>query len=82
VNIYKADTLIPLAEAYQMIAGATDSMAVYKRAVEAAVENPNSRPRAEDLSAICLSMAKRLVEPDAALWARVRELKGALGEPW
>jgi hypothetical protein len=60
----------------------TEALAVYKQAAEAAVENPNSRPRAEDLSAICLSMAKRTVEPDAALWARIREIKSALGEPW
>jgi len=82
VNIYKADTLIPLAEAYQVITDVTGAVTGYKRAVEAAVENPNSRPRAEDLSAICLSMARNNVEPDTALWLRIREVKGALGEPW
>ncbi|MEI7851811.1 MAG: hypothetical protein WCH86_08260 [Kiritimatiellales bacterium] len=82
INIDKAETLIPVAEAFQTMGNSAEALAVYKQAVEAAVENPNSRPRAEDLSAICLSMAKRLVEPDAALWARIREIKGALGDPW
>ncbi len=82
INIDKAKTLIPVAEAFQTIRNSTKALAVYKPAVEAAVENPNSRPRAEDLSAICLSMVKHTVEPDAALWARIREIKGALGDPW
>jgi hypothetical protein len=82
INIDKAETLIPVAEAFQTMGNSAEALAVYKQAVEAAVENPNSRPHAEDLSAICLSMAKRLVEPDAALWARIREIKGALGDPW
>jgi hypothetical protein len=82
VNIYKADTLIPLAEAYQVITDVTGSVKVYKRAVEAAVENPNSRPRAEDLSAICVSMALNSVEPDETLWRRIREIQANLGDPW
>ena len=82
INIDKADTLIPVAEAFQTMSDTAGALAAYKQAVEAAVENPNSRPRAEDLSAICLSMAKYTVEPDTALWLRIREIKGALGEPW
>jgi hypothetical protein len=82
INIYKADALIPLAEAYQVITDVTGSVKVYKRAVEAAVENPNSRPRAEDLSAICVSMAANAVEPDEVLWRRIREIQANLGDPW
>jgi len=82
INIDKAETLVSVAEAFQTVEDSAKALAVYKQAVEAAVENPNNRPRAEDISAICLSMAKRSVEPDAALWARIREIKGALGEPW
>ena len=82
INIDKAETLIPVAEAFQVMGDTASALAVYKQAVEAAVENPNSRPRAEDISAICLSMAKYKVESDAALWMRIREIKGALSDPW
>jgi hypothetical protein len=82
INIDKAETLCPVAEALQTMGDTAAALAVYKQAVEAAVENPNSRPRAEDLSAICLSMVKQAVEPDVALRARIREIKSALGEPW
>ena len=82
LDIDRADTLITVAEALQAMGDSVGALAVYKQAVEASLENPNSRPRAEDISAICLSMVKHTVEPDAALWARIREIKGALGEPW
>ncbi len=81
-NIDKTETLLPIAEALQSLTDSSAALDVYKQAVEAAVENPNSRPRAEDISAICLSMAKYSAEPDAALGSRIREIKGALGEPW
>ena len=82
INIDKADTLIPVAEAFLVTDAVTDALQVYKQAVEAAVENPNNRPRAEDLTAICLSMAKHAAEPDEALWARIREIQANLGDPW
>jgi hypothetical protein len=55
---------------------------VYRQAVEEGVENPNSRPRAEDLSATCCSMALHAVEPDAELWKRIRQISEQLGDPW
>ncbi len=58
------------------------ALMVYKRAVEEGVENPNSRPRAEDLSATCLSMALHMVEPDAELKNRIRQISEGLGDPW
>jgi hypothetical protein len=82
INIDKTETLIPVAEAFQAAGDIAGALAVYKQAVEAAIENPNSRPRAEDISAICLSMALNKVEPDAALWARIREIQANLGDPW
>ncbi len=82
VNIYRAGALRPLAEAYQSMGDTTAALAVYKRAVEEGVENPNSRPRAEDLSATCLSMALLGVEPDAELWTRIRQINEGLGDPW
>jgi hypothetical protein len=81
-DIYKAEALIPVAEAFYVMGDSASSQTVYKQAVEAAVENQNSRPRAEDLSAICLSMALNEVEPDEALWSRIKEIQANLGEPW
>jgi tetratricopeptide (TPR) repeat protein len=82
VNIYRAGALRPLAEAYQSMGDTAAALAVYKRAVEEGVENPNSRPRAEDLSATCCSMALHGVEPDAELWTRIRQINDGLGDPW
>lgn len=82
VNIWRAGALRPLAEAYQAMGGHQAALAVYKKTIEEGVENPNSRPRAEDLSATCASMAVAGVEPDAALWARIREIHKALENPW
>ncbi len=82
VNIYRAGALRPLAEAYQSMGDTAAALAVYKRTVEEGVENPNSRPRAEDLSATCCSMALHGVEPDAELWTRIRQINDTLGDPW
>lgn len=82
VNIDRAGALRPLAEAYQSMGDTVTALAVYKRAVEEGVENPNSRPRAEDLSATCLSMALHGIEPDAELRARIRQICKGLGDPW
>jgi tetratricopeptide (TPR) repeat protein len=82
VDIFRAATLRPLAEAYRSMGDAPAALAVYKRAVEAGVENPNSRPRAEDLSATCCSMALHEVEPDVALKTRMTEICNGLGPPW
>ena len=82
VNIDRAGALRPLAEAYQSMGDTVAALAVYKRAVEEGVENPNSRPRAEDLSATCCSMALYGVEPDAELRTRIRQINEGLGDPW
>ena len=82
VNVDRAGALRPLAEAYQSMGNTATALAVYKRAVEEGIENPNSRPRAEDLSATCLSMALHKVEPDAELWTRIRQINEGLGDPW
>ena len=82
VNIYRAGALRPLAEAYQSMGDTAVALAVYKRAVEEGVENPNSRPRAEDLSATCCSMALHSIKPDAELWTRILQIKEGLGDPW
>lgn len=73
LDIDRADTMVPLAETYQAIGRPEETLVLYKKAVEAALINPNPRPRAEDLSAICCSMAVTAVEPDAEFWTSIQE---------
>jgi tetratricopeptide (TPR) repeat protein len=82
INIYKADTLVPLAEAFAVFGKIDYALVLYSRAVEASVENPNSRPRAEALSLIGSSMALYKVEPTEALWGRMLDIQANLGDPW
>jgi tetratricopeptide (TPR) repeat protein len=82
INIDRAGLLRPLAEACQATGQADQALVLYKRAVEAGVENPNSRPRAEDLTATCCSMAVHAVAPDQDLWRRIREIRQGLSDPW
>jgi tetratricopeptide (TPR) repeat protein len=82
MTIDRAGVLRSLAEAYHLMGNTITALDVYNAAVEEAAENPNSRPRALDLSAICRSMALHAVEPDAALWTRIRQIREGLGQPW
>lgn len=78
IDINRADAITPLAETYQEIGRPETALVVYKKAVEAAFLNPNPRPRAEDISMICNSMALAAAEPDPELWARMQELRNKL----
>jgi hypothetical protein len=82
VNIDRAETLQPLAETYHAMGDTAKALSVYRMALDEGVVNPNSRPRAEDLSATCVSMALCAVEPDPELWQRIREIREGLGKPW
>lgn len=82
VNIERAGMLRPIAEVYYAMGETAASLDLYRRAVEAGVENPNSRPRAEDLAATCCSMAVHGLEPDVGLLKRIGEIKDGLGDPW
>jgi len=82
VNIYRAEALHPLAKAYQSMGETETALAVYRRAIEEGIDNPNSRPRAEDLSATSYEMAMRGVEPDKELWERMEEIRRELSAPW
>lgn len=78
----RAETLRPIAESYWEIGSQEESLAIYRRVIEEGAENPNARPRCQDLVASCVSMAVRGVQPDAAMWARIREIRDGLGHPW
>lgn len=81
-DIWRAAALRPLAEAYQTLGDSESAHAVYALAVEEGGANPNARPRAEDLSATCVSMAVSGVAPDTTLWARMTGVYSQLGDPW
>lgn len=81
-NFARAGALRPVAEAYQAMGDPESALAVYRRAIEEGATNENARPRGLDLSATCGSMAIAAVEPDPALWARIREIHDRLGAPW
>ncbi len=81
-NFNRAKVLRPMAETYQSMGDREISLRLYKRAVEEGSVNPNARPRAEDLSATCCSMAVHAIEPDAGLRQRILQLRDGLGDPW
>ncbi len=82
VNIRRAGVVRAFAEAYQKMEQPAAALGLYKKAVLEGIENPNSRPRAEDLSATCRSMALCAVEPDSELWGQLRRIYKDLGHPW
>ena len=82
VDIDRAEALVPLAEAALAMNDPDTARAVYNAALDAAVLNANSRPRATDLSMICVSMAVTGFEPDEALLVKLDRLQEELGDPW
>ncbi len=80
IDMFRAQALRPLAEAFQAMGDAAGALEVYRRAVEEGVANPSLRTRAEDLAATCASMASAAVEPDSDLWARMQKIRESLGQ--
>ena len=81
-DIHRAAALRSLAEAAAAMGDLPRAMQFWRDALEAGVENPNSRPRADDLAATCLSFVKMGVEPDDATGQRMREIATGLAAPW
>jgi hypothetical protein len=82
LDIDRATTLRPIAEAYQVIGDSTTALKIYRMALEEGDQNPNSRPRAEDLSSTCLSMVLSKTEPDEVMWRRIHQIHNGLRAPW
>lgn len=80
-DIWRAETLRPIAEGYLTVGDVEQARAIYARALEEGNGNPNVKPRAEDLSATCCSMASSGFEPDESMWSRMRELREGLVQP-
>jgi len=82
VNIYRCETLRPLALAWHSVGDKQRAMDLVSLALEEALENPNSRPRCDDLVETCIALAEHELEPSAELWQRLREIKEGLSTPW
>ncbi|MBL8734387.1 MAG: hypothetical protein JNN13_18570 [Planctomycetes bacterium] len=82
VDIYRAATLRAVALAFFAIGELGKAHDLLASVFEEGMENPNSRPRCDDFVATCCLMARRGVEPRAAMWTRLREIVEGLGEPW
>ncbi len=78
----RAEILRPFAEAFHDIGDDQRSASIWALVIEEGVENPNSRPRAEDIVGTCVAMAKCRFQPTAELSARLREVVDGLGDPW
>lgn len=82
VNLRRGMSLRALAEGWAMLGERDAALRCWSEALEAGVLNPNSRPRAEDLSATVRSMAAAGVPPTAAMRARIDAIRNGLGDPW
>jgi hypothetical protein len=82
MSIYRCNSLLPLAEAMAAMNDTQAALSVYKKALDAGSDNPNGRPRAEDLSAVCRSMALSGIEPTSELWMQIRQIHEGLSDPW
>lgn len=82
VNIYRCEALRPLALAWHTLGKTAQADDLIALCLEEALENPNSRPRCDDLVETLIAMAKKQQKPSAELWQRMREISTALGDPW
>ena len=81
-DIYRAGALRPLAAARHAMGDHEHARQLYLRVIDEGNVNPNSRPRADDLAATCLSMIRNNYEPTPEMWEKLRKSNEALGYPW
>ena len=81
-SMFRAAPLRSVAEAYVAMGDRVQALTIYRNAVDEGAVNVNSRPRIDDLSQTCLSMAVHGVEPDERLWGRIREVRSQILEAW
>lgn len=81
-DVFRSETLLPVAEAYRAQGDEAASLKVYKMAVEEGRGNPNSWPRSVDLCAAACSMALNGVEPDEELWTVMEEILSGFDKGW
>ncbi len=81
-DIFRADALIEVAEAYAETGDREESLEVYREALKQSVQNPNARPTTDDLVAICVSLSINNIEPDQEMLAEIKEIESSLSDPW
>jgi len=74
-DLYKARSVRPIAEAYQVMGDHGRSLKIYTRAVEFGTRTSSIRPLVVDLVNTCCSMAVHGVEPDEAMWKQMRQTR-------
>jgi tetratricopeptide (TPR) repeat protein len=82
VNIDRADALVPLAEAHVVMGDFETAKKLYRRAIDEALVNPNSKPRAIDLVDVAVSLATVELPADAELLAHLASAATKLSDPW
>lgn len=82
VNIYRCESLRPLALAWHKLGDAEQADDLVALCLEEALENPNSRPRCDDFVETCIAMARHQQKPSTALWQRMHEITVGLSTPW
>lgn len=81
LNFKRAEALRPVAEGYALLGDGQAAHGLYARVVELGAENPNIRPRTNDITATCVSMAVHGVEPDAGLRQAIEQIVSGLAKP-
>ncbi len=81
-DVFRAEAMRPAAEALAAIGATERAREVFAALIEEGARNPNARPRAEDLALTAASLARAGIEPDAAMWKRLREIRTGLVAPW
>jgi hypothetical protein len=81
-SIDRAEALRPLAFAAFACGDAAQGQQLLALVLEEGVENPNSRPRCDDLVDTCLQLCTRGIEPSPAVRARIGEIRAGLADPW
>ena len=81
-DVFRAEAMRPAAEALAAMGAVERAREVFAALIEEGAGNPNARPRAEDLALPAASLARAGIEPDEAMWARLRGIREGLVAPW
>ena len=81
-DVFRAEAMRPAAEALATMGAVDRAREVFAALIEEGAGNPNARPRAEDLALTAASLARAGIEPDEAMWARLRGIREGLVAPW
>ncbi|MFT7463604.1 MAG: tetratricopeptide (TPR) repeat protein [Pseudohongiellaceae bacterium] len=82
VDIYRSESLLPVAEALHAMGQYSAATAVYRNALLEGTRNPNGAPQVEDIVALCCSMTLCDFEPEAAFLREISAAVSGLSAPW